>query len=147
MTTKRKKTEEFMARKKVRFVRHATCEETFAKLTQLTLMDAKVPKAEWGDWEDSNDEMIPVARANGYWGFSDEKRQEVHYWAKKSLPSWRLAFLLGHEVGHLSGISVKAKKRGQSAMFKAFIAEEDRADSYGAACDAVFRYMKSIKRI
>jgi hypothetical protein len=56
----------------------------------------------------------------------------VRYWHDGKRPPEELAFMLGHELGHVSG---KPKRNDE--------AEEDRADEYGLVARAVLRRMRA----
>jgi hypothetical protein len=75
-------------------------------------------------------------RRNGMWAFvlwQGLKVPHVHYWHDGKRKPEELAYLLGHEVGHVSG----KPRRGW--------AEENRADEYGAAAAAVIAEIKRVK--
>lgn len=123
---------EFMKPIAIKFVRLKTPHGIARAFAESTLRDAGVPRNEWRDCEESppRSEMVKSIRAEGFWGFCDTKRNVVRYWAAPNLPRWKLLYLLGHEVGHASGKPVRG-----------MIAEENRANTYGAAVESVFRHL------
>lgn len=69
---------------------------------------------------------------HGMWAFVSTvtKVPVVRYWHAQGVSRERLAMMLGHELGHVTG----KRARGHAA-------EEDRADEYGRVAMAVYRRM------
>jgi hypothetical protein len=76
------------------------------------------------------DEMAEQIAALDIWAYCDSlpKTPVIHYRFTFAVTTEEISFMLGHEVGHLSGKTVR------SAW-----AEEDRADTYGRAVVTVMR--------
>lgn len=71
---------------------------------------------------------------NGMWAFVDRRAKPsplVHYWHEADANPFHLAYMLGHEIGHVSGRPLVSKRRGWK--------EEARADAYGAAAMLAFK--------
>ena len=78
-------------------------------------------------------EFVDTIRMNGMWGFcmTKESPPVIHYWHDGKRDLSTLVYMLGHEIGHASGTPLEDH-----------IAEEQRADSYGAAVQAVIEHLK-----
>lgn len=63
----------------------------------------------------------------GAWAFVASRRKVpvIHYWASRHVEPLHLAYILAHEVGHVSGRPLRARRNAWR--------EECRADEYGAA--------------
>lgn len=83
------------------------------------------------------DEMEQALRRHRMWAFvtTDTKVPVVRYWHEPGVSRERLAMMLGHELGHVTG----KQARGHAA-------EEDRADEYGRVAAAVYRRIASKRR-
>lgn len=123
---------EYMKRLDVRFRRHSSARAVYLAFKRSVLSEAGEDPKDKG-WEGNVPEADVLAgiAASGFWGWADTKGRVIHYWARAGLPVWKLAYLLGHEAGHCSG---KPIRRG-------YVAEEARADTYGAAAEAVHRHL------
>ena len=123
---------EYMKRLDVRFRRHPSARAVYAAFKRSLLTEEGEDPADAG-WELNVPEatVLKGIAAAGFWGWADTKGKAIHYWARPGLPAWKLAYLLGHEAGHCSG---KPIRRGH-------VAEEERADTYGAATAAVLRHL------
>lgn len=112
------------------FKRYETIKGLQAAFHASVMKAAKVPKSEWKNYSDPDQDVWDKGiQRLGFWGFADGEKT-VSYWANKDVPKWKLFYLLGHEVGHLSH-----KPRNG-------IQEELRADSYGAAASAVWNHLR-----
>jgi hypothetical protein len=74
------------------------------------------------------DDHLKAVEHHGMWAYVDTFKSPpvVHYWCDHSTSLEDLAYMLGHELGHASG-----------KQYRSDHAEEDRADTYGAAAMAV----------
>lgn len=75
------------------------------------------------EWPDMRRGIVDM----GVWAFAARKSKvpTVHYWAARDVDPLHLAYVLGHEVGHLSGRPLRSRRNAWR--------EELRADEYGAA--------------
>lgn len=71
--------------------------------------------------------MLADTKRFGMWAFAETRASPpvIHYWHAKDANPLRLAMLLGHEVGHISGRKLRSRRNAWR--------EELRADEYGAA--------------
>lgn len=80
--------------------------------------------------------MLRGIREMGVWAFCDTWAKPspiIHYWAHQRANRLHVAYVLGHEVGHISGRKLRSRRNSWR--------EEMRADEYGAA---VFLAMREI---
>lgn len=82
--------------------------------------------------------MLESLQRDKMWAFVDSKATPavVHYWCDGVDPL-ELAFMLGHELGHLSGKPLVSRRN--------FLREELRANEYGAVAREVFKVLKKEK--
>ncbi|WP_141328330.1 hypothetical protein [Myxococcus sp. AB025B] len=59
----------------------------------------------------------------------------IHYWAAPDVAPLHLAYILGHEVGHVSGKQLRSRRNTWR--------EELRADEYGAAAYLALKHVLS----
>lgn len=86
----------------------------------------------------SGGDFLKAIIAEGKWAFVETKPKipVVHYWQDGKRSRDEMAFMLGHELGHVSG---KQNKRSP-------IGEEIRADEYGDVVMTVLRRLvKGVK--
>lgn len=84
--------------------------------------------------------MLATTLEEGLWAFAATRAKPcpvVHYWARRDVDRLKLAFVLGHEVGHVSGRPLKSRRNDWR--------EELRADEYGAAAFLAMREVLSLK--
>ncbi len=95
-------------------------------------------EADPGDLMVDDEPMLDVIQRQGMWAFVDTKASPpvVHYWHDGKRSEMELAFMLGHELGHVTG----RKARG-------FVAEEHRADEYGEVAAAVLARLRKTRRV
>ncbi len=76
--------------------------------------------------------------AMGAWAFAGRrpKGSVVHYWAAPSVSPLHLAYILGHEVGHVSGKQLRSRRNAWR--------EELRADEYGAAAYLSLKHVLAV---
>lgn len=90
---------------------------------------------EEGGWEASdgstctNAEALAAIEDLGYWGHCDTNSNTIHIWSGNATDE-QLAMLIGHELGHASGVRVDG------------FAEEIRADTYGAVAVETIHLLK-----
>ena len=108
---------------KVEWKRHKSPASILAAFAKISLKEALELT-----WEDSDDLVYKQILKSAKWAFVETRSKPpvVHYWHSKSCKTEDLAFMLGHELGHVSG----KPRRG--------VTEELRADEYGAVAAAVF---------
>lgn len=79
----------------------------------------------------TKEQILTAVKGQGRWAFAETDTREIHYWSDPSRTSAAgLAFLLGHEVGHLTG------KEDPDDW-----EEEVRADTYGSAVITVLEHI------
>lgn len=72
--------------------------------------------------------LLRAVEEVGLWAFCDTLAKPcpvVHYWHAEGVDRGHLAYVLGHEVGHVSGRPLRSPRNAWR--------EELRADEYGAA--------------
>jgi hypothetical protein len=80
--------------------------------------------------------MLEGIRSMGVWAFCETRAKPcpvVHYWASPDADKAHVAYVLGHEVGHISGRPLRSRRNAW--------AEELRADEYGAAAYLAMRHV------
>ena len=84
--------------------------------------------------------MLASIREMGVWAFveTEKKTPVVHWWASARADRLRVAYVLGHEVGHISGRPLRSRRNDWR--------EELRADEYGAAAFLAFREVAKLGR-
>jgi hypothetical protein len=84
--------------------------------------------------------MLDGIREMRMWAFIDTEKNRplVHYWAAKDADPLRVAYMLGHEVGHVSGKRLNSRRNSWR--------EELRADEYGAAAFLALREVMGKRR-
>lgn len=75
--------------------------------------------------------MLKAVEELDVWAFASRNERVVRYWARPDANPLHVAYVLGHEVGHLSGRPYKSRRKDW--------AEEMRADEYGAAAFLALR--------
>ena len=115
---------------KVRWRRHASARSLVREYARAPARDLGCLPEEVLLGPDTFTGFLKRIERMGRWAFVETlaKPPVVHYWASPGTPAASLAFMLGHELGHISG------KPARGAM-----AEEDRADEYGEVVRAVVR--------
>lgn len=81
-------------------------------------------------------DMLEDIRVSGVWAFCETKAKSapvVHYWHAPGMDRLHLAYILGHEVGHISGRPLESRRKAWD--------EELRADQYGAAAYLAARHV------
>lgn len=114
-----------------RFVRHRSA----VSLVREKLRDQIESVGEVGAYYDSIhdgpisfEELRRAILSSGMWAFVRifDGNAVIHWYAKRAIPLQRVAQMLGHELGHISG-----KQRSG-------LVEEMRADQYGDVAAEVF---------
>lgn len=86
------------------------------------------------DVEMSYDDWTEAIREQQFYGFADKDRAEVHVWVDDFADRADVAYFIGHEIGHTVGVQLADD-----------VAEEDRADTYGAAVAQAFVFMRELE--
>lgn len=126
---------------RVQFIRHGSAEEIVALFFAPAL-------AEFGDTELSavgiedfdgemvtGPDMLAGIKEQHVWGFSDNIKGEVHWWADEAAALETIAHMLGHEVAHL----VDPQPEHQ--------ADEAHAETIGAAIELVIQELRAACRL
>jgi hypothetical protein len=88
----------------------------------------------------SYDQMLEAVRKQRHWAFvrlSNDKKPTaiIHFYAAADVPIGRVAWMLGHELGHISGEILDDEAE-----------EEVRADRYGAVAAEVIKLIVTQER-
>lgn len=80
--------------------------------------------------------IVQAVEREKIWAFVDKNVTPpvVHYWYSSQVPMTEVAFVLGHELGHLSGKPLKSWR------------EEPRANEYGDVAALVFSHLQRRSR-
>ena len=78
--------------------------------------------------EDTEQAIIDM----GLWGFADTKARKIHLWAAAGTDDLRIAELIAHEIGHLTGVPVDDD-----------VQEEMRADQYASVAVETLRILRA----
>lgn len=80
-------------------------------------------------------EMRETIRRDGVWAFVATRSSPpvINYWAARDADPLHVAYVLGHEVGHISGKRLRSRRNEWR--------EEARADEYGAAAFLAMRHV------
>lgn len=114
---------------RIRWKKHRTARALLSAFIEG--MGAKLNEVVDADGNFVTEGVLTEIQRERMWAFAKTKGDpEIHYWHAKDVDPLRLAYMLGHEVGHLSG----KKKSGW--------AEELRAAEYGAAAALVMRVIR-----
>lgn len=111
--------------KNVKWTRHRTAK---------SLVEAFVELAH-SKFSDLDKQYVSAAESNGMWAFVRlSKIPHIHYWYKPGADVLEVAFMLGHEIGHVSGKPLESYKNAWR--------EEERADEYGIAVKEVLKRLR-----
>lgn len=85
----------------------------------------------------SYEEMLRAVRRQKHWAFVRVPKEKgvaavIHFWAAAEVPVERVAHMLGHELGHISGTILDDEA-----------AEEKRADGYGDVAKKVVEMLSA----